>query len=182
MTELPPTVIEPRPCLPQGRIPVVEDIAAAAASKWAAPRSVREVLAVGIVASAVYGVWTPASLLVTVLLGAVLVRAVYREATVTEVLGPYVAAAVGTFGPLAVEMLCADLRRPSRRDRPIGWLLDTWRRGLVAASGPPVECSFGEHSLGCPHCPVTASETDTRCWPAPYNAWLADVRAGGLAR
>jgi hypothetical protein len=181
MTSFPLTVIEPRPCLPEGRVPLVTTIAAGAAAKWAASRPLRGVLTAGIVASAAYGMWRPVSLLVTLALGVVLVRAVYREDVVTEVLGPYVAAAVGTFGPEAVDVLSQGLTRPARRDHPIAWLLDGWQTALTAAQ-QAVECGFGEHRIGCEHFPFRAGETDTRCWPAPFNDWLGRVRAAGLAR
>jgi hypothetical protein len=181
MTSFPLTVIEPRACLPEGRVPVVATIAADAASKWAASRPVRRALTAGVLASAVYGMWRPVSLLVTVALGLVLVRAVYREDVVTEVLGPYVAAAVGTFGPEATDVLSRNLTRPTRRDRPIAWLLAGWQRALTGAK-TPVECGFGDHRIGCEHCPFRVGETDGRCWPVPFNAWLEGVRAAGLAR
>lgn len=181
MTSFPLTVIEPRPCLPEGRVPVVATITAGAASKWAASRRLRRVLTAGVLASAVYGMWRPVSLLVTIALGFVLVRAVYREEVVTEVLGPYVAAAVGTFGPEATHVLSENLARPTRRDRPIAWLLAGWQRALSDAK-TPVECGFGDHRIGCEHCPFRAGETDVRCWPAPFNAWLERVRVAGLAR
>jgi hypothetical protein len=158
---------------------VVATLAEQAAARWAAPALVREVLVAGILLSALYGVRQPASLLVTVALGAWLVLSVHRSETVTDVLGPYVAAAVSVFGPGAASVLCDDLTRPRRRDRPIAWLLTAWEERLLAARRPG-GCEFGKHILGCPHCPFRVAATDTRCWPAPFNAWLARMHTTSL--